>query len=653
MTPAAILLATAKFALWEAACAAFSFAAARACLPASALESWLLFLSFEITVESTVAAVFSFSRSNSAPAYWLAAAALALAALAQRRRLQLPKLPPVRRWWPVPLAAAVALPLVLASFHPVREIDSVNYLHYLIEWMANRATPYSFATYYVAFWELSFLPTWIVTRVDLFFPVLALKSVAVLALAAWLAGGELGLRRWRLALAVAAGCVFAYLWSEPSGVPTLKNDALHGAGFVLLAIAVLRAARRPLTRADAAIFACGAAFAPVKYTGGFLLILVAALVLWLRRRDGRRLLPLAAVIAAFGLMTSWHYYVAHVLQYGNPFYPVRLNFGPIHLPGEADMSGTAILDSLSSPIVWRAFFLPPGGISPGGLAFPLLFAAVLIAAPLRCARAAWRLLRRREPPNALDYTALLLCCGWFLYFRSYYGASMLPGDLAYMRNGLNTLRYVDGVWPVSLLLLAALFPRLAPPLLAVQFAAGLAVLYAGIPAAVYSIAAVLLLALAAAAIFALPAALPAARRALAAAILAGIVLCSGGAFAVERNRPQWNAQWGDLLPTLDTLRPRGLATLTLIDAGYFAGQTAVAGNPVDPEVQSYLPEELAALHPAARPRSLAVLALADPTGPWRARYRQILARLGYTLKLSGSSGELYEIENRVPASGQR
>ena len=56
------------------------------------------------------------------------------------------------------LLAALAVPLLCLSFHPVEEIDSINYLHYLIEWMGNRATPYTFATNYVAFWELSFPP---------------------------------------------------------------------------------------------------------------------------------------------------------------------------------------------------------------------------------------------------------------------------------------------------------------------------------------------------------------------------------------------------------------------------------------------------------------------------------------------------------------
>ena len=100
--------------------------------------------------------------------------------------------PHFRLWQPYALIAALLVPLVLLAFKPVEEIDSINYLHYLIEWLANRATPYTFATNYVAFWELSFAPVWMVTRVDLFFPLLALKAVVLMVLGLWLVGRQLG-----------------------------------------------------------------------------------------------------------------------------------------------------------------------------------------------------------------------------------------------------------------------------------------------------------------------------------------------------------------------------------------------------------------------------------------------------------------------------
>jgi hypothetical protein len=170
--------------------------------------------------------------------------------------------------WKAGAIAALAAPLVLLSFRRVDEIDSINYLHYLLDWMANRATPYVFATNYVAFWELSFLPAWAVTRVDLFFPLIALKGVLLLGLALWLAGRELGMENRLLLWTVCGSLALRSLWFQYSGVPTLKNDAAHGAGFALLALAVMRASRG-VKRGIPALLALGAAFALVKYTGIF------------------------------------------------------------------------------------------------------------------------------------------------------------------------------------------------------------------------------------------------------------------------------------------------------------------------------------------------------------------------------------------------
>ena len=185
------------------------------------------------------------------------------------------------------VVAALAAPLVLLSFRPVEEIDSINYLHYLIEWMANRTTPYDFATNYVAFWELSFLPAWVVTRLDLFFPLLALKALVLLGLAAWLLGREFRLRGLLLAAVVAGSCLLRHLWYGAAGVSTLKNDTLSGVGFLLLALVTVRAARRRLRLADLALLAGGVVFAPVKYLGIFLVPVAAVAILWLRRDQVR------------------------------------------------------------------------------------------------------------------------------------------------------------------------------------------------------------------------------------------------------------------------------------------------------------------------------------------------------------------------------
>lgn len=609
------MTAIAAFALWEAAVCLAALRIARGIGWPEGPEKWLGVLAVQVTLESSFAGLFSFAGWNSPAAYWLAAAACALAGF--RERL---KLPAVRHRLAAASIAALAAPLLWLAFRPVEEIDSINYLHYLIEWMANRATPYTFATNYVAFWELSFLPVWTLTGLDIFFPILALKAVVILALALWLVGREIGQDGAPLLWTIFAALVMRHYWFEYSGVPTLKNDVLHGAGFVLLTLAVLRAAARKLEPADIALLALGTAFVNVKYTGIFLTGLAAAVLLV---RGFRSWLPVAGLFLA----TSGHYYLRSIFLHGSPFYPFQINLGPIHLPGTADLSYSSILYNLHDPRLWRALFLPAGGLSPAGLLFPAILAATLIAAGWRIARAA---VRRRFVP--LDWLAAALLCGWLLYFRSVFSASGGPGDLAFILNGLNSIRYVDGVLAASELFLAACLGwRIALPLVAVNGASRLFVLYSKLSPQVLAVAMVVLVAIWL---------LARTRWMLPAAIAGMVALCP---LAVERNRAHWTTYWNDLKPGMDQVRSAGLAELAVEDGGYFAGHVVAAGNPVHSAVRTYSPEELEALSPAARPEYLALLVTpgSEVGGTWQQRYFTKVMTFGYSQYASGRFGMIF------------
>ncbi len=643
MTAAAIALAALRFAVWELALFAAAMRLARLLGWREGQrpeERWLAILAIQLTLESSFAALFSFTGTNSPAAYWLVAAALlggtgfslskASPGLAG---FSLSKAP--QRLPHFPFFAALLVPLIFLSFKPVEEIDSINYLHYLIDWMANRATPYTFATNYVAFWELSFLPAWIVTRVDLFFPLLAAKAVLLLALAVWLAGRELGLPRPLLLWTVFGSLFMRHFWYLHSGVPTLKNDALHGVGFALLALVVLRAAERRLTSTDLWLMAFGAAFASVKYTGIFVAVIALALVVSLRRPAVR---PLLAA-AAFFLLTSGHYYLHNLMRYGSPFYPFQINLAFIHLRGTADLSNTSILYSLHDPRLWRALFLPAGGVSPAGLLFPAILAGVLLAGAWICLRAAYLWLRYHTHPSPRDWVAFLILCGWFLYFRSVFSASGSAGDLAFILNNLNSIRYVDGVLALSEIFLVALLARftwLVWPLVAANAASRAIDLYAKIPAEIFPP-----LLVGAATVFAVVLLLTLKRHAIIAAL---VCLVAAGPFLVQRNRLQWTTYWNDMKPALESIRGKDLAELALTDGGYFAGHVVAAGNPVNPAVRTLLPEDLDALEPNLRPRYLTVLVTpgSEAAAGWRSRYGERLASWGYASKAEYAWGALLE-----------
>ncbi len=267
--------------------------------------------------------------------------------------------------------------------------------------------------------------------------------------------------------------------------------------------------------------------------------------------------------------------------------------------------------------------------------FPLAQIVTLMLSAAQSARAAFRWLRRRTPPGALDMAAFLILCGWMLYFRSALGAGGSAGDLRFVRSDLNSLRYAIGVLAASELYLAALFPRIAPVWVGANLVSRLVVLYSQIPAAVFPVT--LVVAVAACVLVALLAAPRRFRAALCVAALA--IACP---FLVQRNRVLWTSYWNDLKPALDSVRGQGLAILAFADGGYFAGHVVAAGNPVDPAVRAFSVEQIEAMAPAQRPAYLAVLYSPGSAGEttWRSTYAPDWARWGYVVFREGQSGVL-------------
>ncbi|HLH19859.1 MAG TPA: hypothetical protein VKX45_21725 [Bryobacteraceae bacterium] len=633
-----LLLALLRFTAWEAVLFAAAGRLAQAAgwsaddKPPRA-ERWLAVLGIQVALEATVATTFSLLRLNSQTAYWIAAAVCAGACMLFRRGrgLYAGAGQPFWRHWAAAIAA-ISVPAILVSFRPIQEIDSVNYLHYLIEWMGNHGSVYDFASYYSPFWEISFLPVWTVTGVDLFFPLLALKGVALVALAAWVLGLDLEIPPERLAWIVPSIVLMRHYWLEYSGVATIKNDAPQGAGFLLLALAVMRAARRPLERRDLALLATGVAFGTVKFLGVVTAPVAVAAVLWLTAKQSRDRTPavgrVAALMALCFLLSTGHYYLHNWLRFGNPVYPMPLALGPLRLPGEgSDISYTSILYSLHDARLWRAFFWPAGAVSPLGALFPAIFAAAL-------AVCAWRLLvavrQRRMQPGG--WLALVVLSTWLLYFRAPWSASAGRGDLAYILNSLDSVRLVDGVLAASELLVAATLGRWAIAVAAVNGASRLWLIAERLPADRFPPLWVLgAAALAGAAIWI------AGRRALPVAAAALIVACP---WLVERNRAHWTEYWNDLKPMLAALRGPDLAVLAFNEGCYFAGHVVAAGNPVEPSVRARLPEEMDAMSPASRPRYLAVLA--TPGFDWRPGYAAKIAAWGYRERTAGTNGAVFE-----------
>lgn len=520
------------FLLWEVGLAALC------ALPlkrvSSGAEKLAFLLAFHITLAGIAATALSFLRANSQAAYLaIAVACLAIAA----RRISLPKFPARRSGLAFLLAVLLAI-----AIRPVEEIDSLYNLHYILGWYLNQTTPFEFAYNYVPFWELSYLPGLVLSRSDLVLWFQSLKAVMLLCLLLFLLAGELALPErltiWLAGMAMA----FPHFWTGPSGVSTIKNDMLHAAGQAAVALLAVRAVKRSTRPTDGVLLALAVVFLCVKFSGPVLLAAGGAVAV----AAGFRSVRLAAGVATAWLITVGVYYIRNTLTYGNPFYPFEIDLLFFRLPGRADLSYSSILHNLHDPRLWKAFFWPQGGLSPAGLLFPLILAAILAGSVLVVVLA----LRKRRLTVPLA-AALFQMVVWGVYVRSIYSASGFPGDLAFVLNDLNSLRYVEGaLLAAEVFLVALLIARRVPAALVWALVAAHGASRVWLVVRRETDIPWLFAGALAAALFLLSG-----RWRLAAPVL----LLIAGIYRIEQRRPQWLPQYQPLYQPLYELPPQRIS----------------------------------------------------------------------------------------------
>jgi hypothetical protein len=502
-------------------------------LPGSGAERWAAVLVGWLIFPSLVGQVFAFLGWHAIGGYL--GVALLLAAVSWRWGGRGPGVS-----WQGALAAVIPLALFLM---PVREVDSLYNLHYVLGWLDEGRNPYHFAFHYVPFFELGTLPGLALAGHDGLLWVQGAKAIGLLGAALWMLAEEFGLDRKLRLLAVSQALLLLHLWWNYSGISTIKNDMAAAAGQALLALVLVRAAR--IRRAggemgawERAAAVVGAILVCTKFSGPILLAVWAPLA-WLAGRQswlaGRRMAwAWWTGGAAAWLATVGHYYTKNVWEHGNPVYPFAMKLGPLRLPGLADQSHTSLLYSWREPAVWKSFFWPEGGVSPMGVLFPLAWGAL-------AALVVWRLARWKNPEFPLFYGAAL-----FVYLRSIYSASGQIGDLQFVRNDLNSLRYFEGTYLTGELWLAGMlagWPRIAAGMLAVSGLSRvwvLAVRMSGEPGPEWALLALGCTLLGAGVLLA-------ARWGLPFLALAGAL---GGAAAVEARRPGWLIDWQAMVAPL-------------------------------------------------------------------------------------------------------
>jgi hypothetical protein len=341
----------------------------------------------------------------------LAAVAVAVAVAALHRGWSLPWRRAVS--WPtspllVVAVAAVVIAVAAAYYLPVWQWDALGYHLPFVDFALQRGTfadiprdtPYistypHVAEYVFIAWRALLPDDRLVDLAQLPFGLLGALAIATIARG----------QGARADVAVAAGAAWLTIPAVFLQLPTNYVD-VAAAALMLSAIAFilgpLDGRRALLAGVAVGLFLGSKPSAPIPA-----LLLLVALAIQLRRAGAlRMILPAGAVALLLGAES----YVVNTVRHGNPIWPVRVDLGPLHLPGHAAVSdllasgakaprthGNVVVRVAES---WMSVVppLPAFDMRVGGLG--LLF---LVALPFAVVRA----VRRRSWPLAVVVVATL------------------------------------------------------------------------------------------------------------------------------------------------------------------------------------------------------------------------------------------------------
>lgn len=455
-----------SFALWELLLILASLALLQSIrvegrqAPLPKPEIFAVFLSINILLASLPPVLLSFLKLNYTAAYWVTGILVLAGALLLRRfreaplesRLDVQLLSGTGSGaWLLALSVGALIPGVFVGMKVPTDVDSYIYLDYLVEWMANRSTPYTFVGNYVPLWELCFLSEMVRGKGDLFFWALGLKPVILIGVVGYCLATLAGLPCRLAALSSVSLLSFWQFWAGASGVGSLKNDMLYNAGLLLVIYVLTKRSAGRAGPLDGYLFTAGTIFGAVKFSGPVFLAGALAFYAVLHWRDWwrkpgltaevkSRLRPVLAIGGAWFAFVG-HYYWKNLLLYGNLFGTFQVKAMGIGLKGTRDYSQTSILSSIGDRRLWEIFLLPGGGLSPAGLWFPVVLAAgFLVGGGVLLEGLIRRFQGRSLAPERLLLAGLPLL-GWFVYFASYFSGSAVPGDLLYVKYDLSTMRY--------------------------------------------------------------------------------------------------------------------------------------------------------------------------------------------------------------------
>jgi len=95
--------------------------------------------------------------------------------------------------WKILVMFFFMLPLLISVIQPIENFDSLMFMTKIFSWSSNITGPYERSWSYVPIWELSYVPSFVITNSDNFFWLNSLKSLIIIGLGTYLIGKQIGL----------------------------------------------------------------------------------------------------------------------------------------------------------------------------------------------------------------------------------------------------------------------------------------------------------------------------------------------------------------------------------------------------------------------------------------------------------------------------
>jgi len=280
--------------------------------------------------------------------------------------------------WKTIIIISALLPVLFISMRPIDSYDSLYFLTFMLDWSFNQEIPYVRGFDYPPIWELSYIPSIILTKSDNFFWINSVKPLILIALGTYLIGREIKFPKFLIWASIFSSVLYFQFWLDTANsIGTIKNDVIVAAGIIFLIYSAVRSLRPNFDRITGIFFIVGIIFVTIK-PSGILVAFIATIILVIINRKklsaNRKNIAIwtGVLLAAFSLFAG-NYYLYNLVEFGNPLYPIPLNLFGLELEGSYDTTHSRIVDHLDDKRVWEVLF-PYEKISRGGLLFPVLIA---------------------------------------------------------------------------------------------------------------------------------------------------------------------------------------------------------------------------------------------------------------------------------------